>query len=352
MAVACVLPGCQGPKPRPDGPIVYSIGASSILTYVPPLENKVVNSATSPAQPNTGVKVWTPSNTAATKTLEGDSLYIPVHGRDLVDPGFGLRVGIEGTVPAVSGVDYEVHKIVSNEPNYARGAEPFPPPQVDTLLIEMRRSYVEKLRKGDRIRVDVLIQESDAAYNLRRCKHDKNYDKHRAILPQQVSQASRTFTVYPTTEYRNEVIDRLVKLHDISAFPLPEKEVEFLFGEKIRRHFFVVRLSVRNTLEKDQIVTTSMIKASGIAMVESGHEPPLRFVVPVETTPQSLSHVFTMLSDEEPAEFRSVVFRTIEFGGALTAAIFGIAEVGLAATEALGVATGVGIPGAKSLWTD
>jgi len=170
-----------------------------------------------------------------------------------------------------------------------------------------------------------------------------------------VSTASRRFTFYETQNYREEVHNKRVLPYDIMAFPEPAEEAEKLFGDKIARHYFVVRLSIRNTDSKaDKLVSTGMIRARGRAIVEANikdHDS-LRFTVPVEVAPHSAQQVYAVLTDENVKEPRAVVFRTLEFAGAIASAYtltFGSEQ---AVKDAVQLATGVGIPAFGKFWPD
>ena len=167
-----------------------------------------------------------------------------------------------------------------------------------------------------------------------------------------VSTASRTFTLYKYQDYRDRYHKKRILPEDIMPFPLPEKEVAMIFGKKIAKHYFVVRLSVRNTNMEDRLISTGMIRAKGRVLVETTIKPFIRFTVPVEVAPHSAAQLYTLLDDEEVDELRSVLFRAFEFAGALASAYVAAWGVNTTITKSTVLLTGVAIPELRKLWPD
>ena len=167
-----------------------------------------------------------------------------------------------------------------------------------------------------------------------------------------VSTASRTFTLYKTEDYRTQFKGKRVMPSDIMAFPLPEAEVEKFFGKKVADHYFVVRLSVRNTEQDDRLISTGMIRAKGRALVETVKEPRVRFTVPVEVAPHSAVQLYTMLDDEGVNEPRAVFFRYLEFAGAMATGYTGFFGANKTITDSVQLGTGIMDPALQKLIPD
>ncbi len=172
--------------------------------------------------------------------------------------------------------------------------------------------------------------------------------KERAIYT-----ASRTFTFYEYQSYQDDYESKRVSPANIMAFPLPNEEAKKLFSKRIADNYFVVRLSVRNTEAEDRLISSGMIRARGRAIVQKN--PPFIntvFTVPVEVSPHSLQQVYAVLTDTASDTTRAILFRSLEFAGAIASAY----TLGFNASEttkdAVQLATGVGIPGLKELYTD
>lgn len=266
-------------------------------------------------------------------------LEILVDGRDLKHPGcvlFGVHVG--GTLNTL-GEDFEVpYKDL--------------PEGGGSFAVEIRNGYLEKLRTGDQIEVSIVIM-----------PHPNVSDPEtRARFTNVVS---RLFSVFTLDDYRTQVIDRRIPIQDIEAFPLPEREARQLFGPVVSRNFFTVRLAVRNTDAEDKLISTGMIVANGRMIVEphkKAFEHPSegkrfakknkRFTVPVQLVPQSLEQIYTMIDDAEVRQGRSLLFRGLEFAGALASAATAAFGASTDLVSGVGLATGVGIPEGQRLWVD
>ena len=169
-----------------------------------------------------------------------------------------------------------------------------------------------------------------------------------------ISTASRTFTLYEVDDYRDKYLKKRIPPTDIKAFPLPHEEAQMLFGKKIARNYFVVRLSLKNLQDEDRLVNTGLIRARGRALVETTVKPYVRFTVPIEVAPHSATQLYTLLDDEDVNETRSIVFRTLEFVGTLGAASVVAFQDGINTTwkNVTQLYTGVFIPEAKKLVPD
>ena len=179
---------------------------------------------------------------------------------------------------------------------------------------------------------------------------------HVAFAPV-VSAASRRFILFSSDDYRQKFLGSTIPLNEINAFPMPDAQVSKIFGPLVAKEFFVVALSMSNASEQDRLINTGMIKASGRALICPGPNsalggPALNFTVPIEVVPQSTEQVYTMVSDSKAHETREWVFRSLEFTGALaTATTIGFNAI-MDLIKAVGLFSGVAIPGAKALWPD
>ncbi len=171
---------------------------------------------------------------------------------------------------------------------------------------------------------------------------------------QVVATASRTFTFYSVPSFRHDYHAKRVLPSNIMAFPEPEEEVIKLFGRNIALHYFVVRLSLRNTDAEDRLVSSGMVRAKGRAIVESPTKSgvPLRFTVPVEVAPHSAQQIYSILSDEAVNEPRAVVFRAFELAGAVASAYTLSFGADTFTKDAIQLATGIGVPAFSKFWTD
>lgn len=176
-----------------------------------------------------------------------------------------------------------------------------------------------------------------------------------------VSTASRTFTLYQVEKFRDSYQAKRVLPANIMAFPEPQDEAEKLFGESVADHYFVVRLSIRNTENEDRLVSTGMIRARGRALVEPktspikdavGGDSGGRFTVPVEVAPHSAQQVYAVVSDRARHTTRNIVFRGLELAGTVASAYtltFGAVE---GVKDAIQLSTGVGVPAFSKFWVD
>lgn len=163
----------------------------------------------------------------------------------------------------------------------------------------------------------------------------------------------RTLSLISARQYSEQKLARLIPVHDIAVFPLSAQQVEYIFGDKINRNYIVLAISFQNRSDdEDRLVSSTTIEMSGLAMVRPEGDESHWFSIPVRVTPQSREHVYTVLDDEEGNETRSIVFRSIEFGGAIAAAIVTGFDAGEAAAKVVALVTGVGVPEGKKFWPD
>ncbi len=170
-----------------------------------------------------------------------------------------------------------------------------------------------------------------------------------------LSSATRQFTLYETQDYRVKVLSTRVPVHDISAYPLPRSETLKLFGEYVAEMYFVVRLSIRNTTEQDRLISTGLIKAYGRALVGrngSSDGTGAVFTVPVEVVPQSREHVYTIVADGRMHSPRNILFRGLEFTGALGSALIAAFDPTTQSLQWASLFGGVLVPQAEKLWPD
>lgn len=292
-------------------PRIHNIGLQSILTFEPKLADR---------QADRGSR----------------AVRIPVDGRDLDPRCVRIGVLITGTVPlgvwGDSADDRVKAEYVVNKPPADR------PDSFEVILLE---PLINRLKSGDQVTVQVTISQLAG----RPCE---------TFGERLVAFASRTFTLYSVDDYRTKVLNARIGAHDIRAFPLPDKEIEELFGPLIAEQFYVVRLSLRNTDPEAKLVSTGMITATGRALVEAkgGGCPQPAYTLPISVVPSSLQQTFRILDDEESSQPRAWVFRSLEFAGALTTAAISAFFAPVNATKALALFTGVGIPEGKKLVPD
>lgn len=285
-------------------PRIHSIGLSKILTFEPPPSGK--------------------------ETDDEIGLEIAIEGRDLFYKDcLQVFYKVGGTINA----------------DIPRDVKPFPGPVGSGVFtIGLRNRYLRKIRTGDHIDVIVTVNVSPKFEPRPECRT--------------VTYAHRRFTLYTVGDYRDLVQKAQVPANDIRAFPLPKREAEILFGPVVAENFFAVRLSIRNTTNDDKLISTGMIVASGRVLVEpkarEGCEdrPAPSFTIPVELVPQSLEQIYTMVADEEVNQTRSIVFRGLQFAGALAAATAGAYSGSEDLVTGIGLFTGVFIPELGRLWTD
>lgn len=207
----------------------------------------------------------------------------------------------------------------------------------DLVELVLMPSYVDRLSTGDRI--EVLVGIGRMALDPNKTLPGPTY-------------AQRSFTVYEVNAYRDKVQQVRVPFQDFQAFPIPEAEVKYLFGQVVAENYFVVRLTLRNSASDDRLVNAGMINATGRAIVVPIDEASPPFTVPIKVSPQGATQVFAVLDDREPASLRSEIFRSLEFVGALATtavtAFGGTPDL----KSGLSIFTGVGLPEGRKLWPD
>ena len=223
---------------------------------------------------------------------------------------------------------------------------------------EVNRQVISGLQGFDPLadRADARLQELvDQLLELRGVM--RTFQRNNVAYAPVVSSASRRFVLFSAEDYRQKFLGSTIPLNEINAFPMPNEQVQKIFGPLVAKEFFVVALSMSNSSEDDRLVNTGMIKASGRALIVPGPNsalggPALNFTIPIEVAPQSTEQVYTMVSDSKPHETREWVFRSLEFtGGLATATAIGF-NANLDLIKAVGLFSGVVIPGAKALWPD
>ncbi|MEO5341706.1 MAG: hypothetical protein H7837_14545 [Magnetococcus sp. MYC-9] len=190
------------------------------------------------------------------------------------------------------------------------------------------------------------------------------------------------FLVRDVASFRKEEQAKRFPFSDITATPLSPKEAHYLFGPLVAENYFVVKMALRNTTAHQRVLTTGMIRASGMALVEPaegsaaeshareqetpsplGAEPNAnadvppklyakRFTLPITVSPLGLTQIYKIMDDTYPHQGRSVFFRFFDFFGTLasTAATTYTASVDL--VKGLGLLTGAVRPGLDKAWHD
>ena len=259
---------------------------------------------------------------------------IPIDGYDLSPRCVTIGVQIGGTMQVTrwgaAEPDKDKQDFFVTEPSVGHP---------DTANIILLEPFIDRLKTGDKVSVAVSVS--------------NRYAKSETEQDRRVTFPKRIFTMYSVAEYRRLFLASRIGPHDFMAFPLPEEEAKGLFGPLVSRHYFVVRLSIRNTDAEAKLVSTGMIRAAGTARVEpkaSLKEP--AYAVPVSVVPHSLSQIYKLIQDEEVDQPRARTFRGLELFGALATGIGAITSAGLQATRNLGFFTGIFIPESKKAWPD
>jgi hypothetical protein len=259
------------------------------------------------------------------------AIRIPIDGYQLDPRCVSIGVQIEGTVPISRfGQDERDDKA---KDFYVTEPTPGHPDVANIVLLE---PYINRLQSEDTLSVSVNLSNRYSTKSGAR----------------KVAYAKRSFTLYEVGQYRALFLKSRIGPHDFTAFPLPEKEAESLFGPIVARDYFTVRLSIRNTDNEAKLVSTGLIRATGTALIEPKNPLEPSFSVPVTVVPHSLQQIYTVLQDDEVNQPRPTVFRTLEFIGALASGINAATAVGVHAAKNIGLFTGIGIPEAKKLWPD
>lgn len=269
-------------------------------------------------------------------------IQIPIEGRDLHPDCVDLRIIIIG-------------KTFLSSSDQRKYLDLIPPTtqNPDTGLIIIKNEYLKTLASGDQLEIHAMVSQHDLLH----------MDPNQIVLQKDkrvVSYAARTITFYTDQDYKAKVLSTKVPTHDIEAFPLPEEEVEKIYGPLVSDNFYVVDLSIRNRNGAAKLVNTGMILANGRAKVtkkatknkeQSDTASTPEYTIAVSAVPRSATLMYTFLDDEAVEQPRAKFFRGLELAGALAAAAtapFG----GMLANQAVNLFTGVFIPSAHKALPD
>lgn len=232
----------------------------------------------------------------------------------------------------------------------------------DSALFILTNDYLKTLTSEDQLEIHAMVSQ-----------HDFLEENGKRAEKRAVSYATRTITFYSDRDYRTKVLSARVPTHDIEAFPLPDEEVEKIYGPLVSDNFYVVDLSIRNRNNVAKLVNTGMIVARGRAIVtkqepvaplptlllpwkwfggssEKDKDKP-EYTIPVSVVPRSATLMYTVLDDEEVEQPRAKFFRGLELVGAIASAVtapYG----GIAANQAANLFSGVFIPAARKALPD
>ncbi|HYE61455.1 MAG TPA: hypothetical protein VD997_05625 [Phycisphaerales bacterium] len=210
---------------------------------------------------------------------------------------------------------------------------------ISGLSVAIDGAYLAGAADGDRITVQI---DYEGTFEEPVAKRETTFQ----------GSVARTFVLYKVDTFRKDR-EYTVPVYNIAAMPIPYDETDKLFGSKIANHYYVVRLSFRNTTNTDWLISTGMIRASGRAMVvpvDGANSP--RFSIPIMVSPQAREHVYAILERQEFSTFRSWSFRGLEFVGSLSTALANGLSWGDDAIRGIGIFTGVGVPELGKLWVD
>jgi hypothetical protein len=253
------------------------------------------------------------------------ALRIPIDGYALDPRCVTIGIVIQGTVPisrlgkAERNPDFWVTEPTEEHPDIA-----------NVILLD---PYLDRLKTGDTLTISANFSERYPPAGEQR----------------KVAYSKRTFTLFEIGDYRQ--IYQKDRIGPHSAFPLSDEEIEALYGPLIARNYFAVRISIRNPNATAKLVSSGGIRVTGTARVEPRSTEPA-FAVPLTLVPHSLQEIYSILQDEEVNQPRSVLFRTLEFAGALATGISAITSAGIQTTKNLGLLTGLAIPEGKKAWPD
>ncbi len=288
---------------------------------------------------------------------QGD-VEILVKGKDLVLATTSVHVG--SLVPALAGRDYEIRAAQRGD----KVANVDQPLSSDMLLVSLKANFVKRLQDKDDVTVSV-----DAAD----CS-----GQHRAF-------GIGKFLVRNTKFFRDEEQKNRFPFSDITATPLSFKEAHYLFGPLVAENYFVVKLALRNTSKQQRILTTGMIRVSGMALVEPADDSAAskesaegtamatigggstsntekqqeqnpkktkRFTLPITVSPLGLTQLYKIMDDTYPHHGRSVFFRTFDFFGAVASAAASPFGASGDLVRGLSLMTGSIRPGLDKAWHD
>lgn len=168
-----------------------------------------------------------------------------------------------------------------------------------------------------------------------------------------ITSGSGHFAVYTVDSYRQKFQESDFELFEIRAFPMPESMATDILGSYVAQHYYVVALSLQNSSSQDRIFNSGLINVWGKLLVypEGNNEQPA-FSKPITVSPDSLQQVYAAIANHKVWSGREWFFRTLEFGGSLSTAIATGFKGSPDLIKALGVYTGVGIPGLQKLIPD
>jgi len=283
--------------------------------------------------------------------LEEQIIQIPIEGRDLHPDCVDFKVVILG----------KTFRSIQHPEKYLR-LEPPTSRNPDSALFILTNDYLKTLTSEDQLEIHAMVSQ-----------HDFLEENGKRAEKRVVSYATRTITFYSDRDYRTKVLSARVPTHDIEAFPLPDEEVEKIYGPLVSDNFYVVDLSIRNRNNVAKLVNTGMIVASGRAIVtkqepvapwltsllsrkglgRSSEEDKAKpeYTIPVSVVPRSATLMYTLLDDEEVEQPRAKFFRGLELAGAIASAVtapYG----GIAANQAANLFSGVFIPAARKALPD
>jgi len=339
-------------------------------------------------------------NTAILNFQKGEDIIIPIEGQNLRDENSLISVNVSGPFSLKSGSDYtlnttgsgtspsqaflEINKNVTGrlnskdnllvnisiaeKPQLDRAVaannslsslpEKIYPGFTDTQIAEFRNGNLSSdtvsqyaatvafagLSTAEMQSIEQWLASKDSSLKT---AFDKAYQEAKAVGIHTNAQVhlkpgrlmasdSRSFILFTSDDYRNEVLAHNIQIQNITAFPLPETETKKLFGDFVGNKYYAVRLTLRNSTEQDQIISLGQIKAYGRALVEPvslGSKPGdyLTYTIPVELAPQSQQQIYTMVQIpkgtilNESGQFdndsyRDWYFGALELCGALAAA--------------------------------
>lgn len=277
-------------------------------------------------------------------------IQIPIEGRDLHPDCVDLRIIVIGKTFLSSSDQRKYLDLISPTTQ-----------NPDMGLIILKNEYLKTLASGDQLEIHAMVSQHDLTPVT---SGQKALQKDERV----VSYATRTITFYTDQDYKTKVLSTKVPTHDIEAFPLPEEEVEKIYGPLVSDNFYVVDLSIRNRNSSAKLVNTGMILANGRAKVtkkederqtkkETKEKKEIHtastpeYTIPVSAVPRSATLMYTFLDDEAVEQPRAKFFRGLELVGALAAAAtapFG----GMVANQAVNLFTGVFIPSANKALPD
>lgn len=262
-------------------------------------------------------------------TNQDQIIQIPIEGKDLHPDCVDLQVVVIGKTfqwaTSATKKYLDIIKPTSENP--------------DVAFIVLTNEYLKTLTSGDQLEIHVMISQHDFFDTLKPGKKDERV----------VSYATRIITFYSDRDYKDKVLGTRVPSHDIEAFPLPDEEVEKIYGSLVSDNFYVVDLSIRNRTSVAKLVNTGMVIASGRAIVVKNTEGDVKdkdrveYTVPVSVVPRSATLMYTVLDDETLEQPRSKFFRGLELVGTLASAVttpYG----GIVANQALNIFSGVFVP--------